>query len=211
MKRITSILLVLTAIIVPTFISCDDDKEPIETMYSGFMTGTTDSEGYIKTLKDDFGKLYTVTEKSEKLNPDAKYRVVASIAVDENLTARILQMVPAISYQAPEDSLVPDSMRVKDPVQIHSLYIGGGFLNINLGIKVAHEGTVHRLFYSHLDTTPGKVEFTIYHNAYGDEPVYTKQAYLSIPLSGYGLAQNDTVFLTAKGYEEDYAYSPVYK
>ena len=210
MKRIKSILLVLVAIVIPSFISCDDDKEPIETMYTGFMTGTTDSEGYIKNLKDDFGKNYTVTEKSEKLDPDAKYRIVASIAIDENLSARILQMAPTISYQAPEDSIIPDSMRVKDPVEIQSVYIGGGFLNIYMGIKVAKEGTVHRLFYSHLNT-PGKVQFTIYHNAYGDEPVYTKHTYVSIPLSGYGLATNDTVFLTAKGYEEDYVFKPVYK
>jgi len=209
MKRIAS-LLVLSVILLPALISCDDETEPIETMFSGFMTGQTDSEGYIKTLTDDYGTRYTVTEKSEKLDPNSKYRLVASVALDENLTARILQMAPAISFQAPEDSILPDSMRVKDPVEIHSLYIGGGFLNIYMGIKVAQEGTSHRLFYSHLNT-PGKVMFTIYHNAYGDEPVYTKHAYISIPLSGYGLAQNDTVFLNANGYKENYNYQLIYK
>lgn len=210
MKRNATILMILSAAVLPALVSCDEKKEPIETMFSGFMTGRTDSEGYIKSLKDDYGKNYKVTEKSEKLDPDSNYRLVASVAIDENLTARILQMAPAISYQAPEDSIIPDSMRVKDPVEIHSLYIGGGFLNIYMGIKVAKEGTAHRLFYSHLDT-PGKVKFTIYHNAYGDEPVYTKHAYVSIPLAGYGLGQNDTVFLSANGYQEDYDYKLIYK
>ena len=209
MKRIAS-LLILSVILLPAFVSCDDEKESVETMFSGFMTGKTDSKGYMKTLTDDYGKKYTVTESSEKLDPDSKYRIVASIAIDEKLNARILQMTPAISFKAPEDSILDDSLRVKDPVEIHSLYVGGGFLNIYMGIKVAQEGTSHRLFYSHLDT-PGKVMFTIYHNAYGDEPVYTKHAYLSIPLSGYGLEQNDTVFLSAKGYKEDYNYELIYK
>ncbi|MBR5706974.1 MAG: hypothetical protein IKX55_05320 [Bacteroidaceae bacterium] len=211
MKRITSLLLIMSAVLLPTLVSCDiEEKEPIETMYTGFMTGYTNSDGYIKSLKDDFGKQYTVIEESEKLDPNAKYRIVASLAVDEKLNARILQMAPTISYKAPEDSILADSLRVKDPVEINSLYIGGGFLNLYVGIKVAKEGTTHRLFYTHLDDTT-KLRFTIYHNAYDDEPVYTKYTYISIPLSGYGLSQNDTVSLTAKGYQKDYAYELIYK
>jgi len=210
MKRVASVSLILAAVIMPAFISCDDDKEKVETMFSGFMTGYTDAEGYITVLNDDFGKQYMVREKPEQLKPDTLYRIVASITLDENLTARILQMAPAISYVAPRDSIIPDSLRVNDPVEIQSLYIGGGYLNIHMGIKVAKEGTQHRLFYTRLDSTD-KLKFTIYHNAYGDGEVYTKHAYISIPLYGYGLAKNDTVSLSCKGYQEDYDYKLVYK
>lgn len=206
MKR-TVLLLTIAAILMPTVISCIEKGEKIETMVSGFMTGMTDSEGYVKTLKDDFGRQYTVNEKSEQLNPNTKYRLVTSLALDENLNARILQMVPAISYKAYEDSVNPD---FNDPVEIYSRYIGGGFLNINLGVKVSKEDAEHELFYSHVNT-PGKVEFTIYHNAHGDEPVYSKYAYISIPLFGYGLSKNDTVFLSAQGYKEDYDYELIFK
>ena len=192
------------------FISCDDDKEKVETMFSGFMTGYTDAEGYVTILNDDYGTQYMVSEKTDKLNPDTLYRLVASVALEENRTARILQMVPTISYIAPEDSLIPDTMRVKDPVKIESIYIGGGFLNVHVCIKVQKEGTKHGLLYSRLNT-PGKTSFTFYHNAYGDEPVYSKYAYVSIPLYGYGLAKNDTVFLSCKGFEEDYEYKLIYK
>jgi hypothetical protein len=210
MKRTTALLLTLTAVIALSVISCDNDKEKIETMYSGFVTGYTDSEGYVTVIKDDFGTEYMVSEKADKLKPDTMYRVVASVALDEKKTARILQMVPTISYYAPEDSIVPDSLHVTDPVEINSLYIGGGYLNIHLGIKVQAEGTQHRLFYTHLDSSD-KLKFTIYHNAYGDKPVYTKYAYMSIPLNGYGLAKNDTVFLSCKGYQEDYDYKLIFK
>lgn len=210
MKATSALLLTLAALSATAFISCDDDKEKVETMFSGFMTGYTDAEGYVTILNDDYGTQYMVSEKTDKLNPDTLYRLVASVALDENKTARILQMVPTISYKAPEDSIIPDSLHVQDPVEIHSLYIGGGYLNINMGIKVSKESAAHRLFYSHLDS-PGKLKFTIYHNAYGDQPVYTKYAYISIPLSGYGLAKKDTVFLSCKGYKEDYDYKLIFK
>lgn len=210
MKRTTALLLTLTSVITLTFVSCQEDREKTETMFSGFMTGYIDAEGYVTVIKDDFGMEYMVREKADKLNPDTTYRLVAAVALDENRTARILQMVQTISYRAPEDSIVPDSLHVTDPVEIHSLYIGGGYLNINLGIKVQTEKTHHRLFYAHLDSSD-KLKFTIYHNAYGDKPVYTKHAYMSIPLNGYGLAKNDTVFLSCKGYQEDYDYKLIFK
>ena len=210
MKRVLSIFLILTVALTPVIVSCDDDNEPVETMFSGFMTGYTDTEGYISVLNDDFGKQYMVNDKSEQLKPDTLYRLVATVSLDENQTAQIIQMVPTISYIAPNDSIIPDTMRATDPLEIQSLYIGGGYLNIHLGIKVKKEGTVHSLFYTRLSSS-GKLKFTFYHNAYGDEPVYTKYAYVSIPLYPYDLAKNDTVFLSCKGYQEDYDYKLIYK
>ena len=209
MKR-TALLLALTAILLPAVISCDEEENKIETMFSGFMSGYTDSEGYVTVLKDDYGVQYMVNEKSEQLRPDTLYRMVATVALDENKTARILQMEPTKSFYAPADSLVPDSVKVTDPVEIISMYLGGGYINIYLGVRVSKEKTVHRLLYTHKDSI-GRKKFTIYHNAYGDEPVYTKHAYLSIPLYGYGLAKNDTVFLSCNGYTEDYEREFIFK
>ena len=210
MKRFTPALLILTAVCMMALVSCEDEKEPVGTMFSGFMTGYTDSEGYMTVLNDDFGKQYMVREKSDKLRPDTMYRIVATVELDENKTALIHQMIPALSYVAPESSEIPDSMRVKDPVQIESAYIGGGYLNVNVIIKVKKEATKHSFRYAHLNI-PGRTEFTFYHNAYGDEPVYSKRAYVSIPLFGYGLTTNSKVFLSCKGYEEDYAIQLTYK
>ncbi len=210
MKR-TTMLLTLAAVAMAAVISCDPYREEkIETMFSGYMTGNTDSEGYVAVLTNDFGTQYMVREKSEKLVPDTTYRLVVSVALDEDLTARIIQMAPTISYRAPKDVIVPDSLRVKDPLEIISYYIGGGYLNVNLGIKVSKEDARHRLLYTYKDSL-GSPKFTIYHKAYGDEPVYTKHAYVSIPLYGYGLAKNDTVFLSSNGYKEAYDYTLVFK
>ena len=210
MKRTTTLLLIMAAVLTTAFISCEEDKEKIETMFSGFMTGNTDSEGYVAVLTNDYGTQYMVREKSEKLRPDTAYRLVASVALDENLTARIIQMAPTISYRAPLDNAMPDSLRVKDPLEIVSMYIGGGYLNINLGVKVSKEDSYHRILYTRKDSL-GNLKFTIYHNAYGDQPVYTKHAYISIPLYSYGLAKNDTVFLSCNGYTEDYERELIFK
>lgn len=210
MKKTLFLIITLLSLFIWSFMACDDEKEPVETMYSGFMTGYTDAEGYISVLNDDFGKQYMVSEKSEQLKSDTLYRLVASVALDEHLTARIIQMAPTISYVAPEDSIMSDTMRVKDPLEIQSLYIGGGYLNIYVGIKVQKEDTKHSILYTH-SKNKGQAAFKIYHNAYGDGQVYTKHAYISIPLHGYGLAKNDTVFLNCKGYQEDYEYELIYK
>ena len=209
MKRFKAIILLAAAVCLTAFISCKEEDE-VETMLSGFMTGYTDSDGYISVLNDDMGHQYMVSDETEKFTPDTLLRMVVAIELVENNSARILQKVFPIAYKAPEDSVINDSLRVKDPVQIESIYIGGGFLNLNLGVKVQKEGTKHKIGYTHLDT-PGKLSFTIYHNAYGDGQVYTKHAYLSIPLAGYGLGKNDTVFLSCKGYQEDYGYKLIYR
>lgn len=200
----------LAALVLMSFTSCDDEKEPIDTMYSGFMTGYTDSEGFISILNDDFGRQFMVSEKSDQMEPDTIYRLVASVALAENQTARILQTAPTISDKAIMDQLLPESMRSTDPVEIQGIYIGGGYLNINACVKVQKEGVKHSFVYSYRYTS-GKLRFKLYHNAYGDGQAYTKHVYISIPLLSYDLAKNDTVFLNCKGFEEDREYKVVYK
>jgi len=201
MKRIRTIVIMALAGLIIPFVACDDEAKDIETMTSGFMTGQTDSKGLITVLRDDFGKQYMVRETSDTLLPDTMLRVVTSIALDANGTARIIQVVRPMSYKAPEDSLINDTLKVKDPVQLYTAYIGGGFLNITLGVKVKKEMTVHMLGYTHLDAPA--TSFNFYHNAYGDGDVYTKNAYISIPLSFYGLNKNDTVSFYYKSFEGD--------
>ena len=209
MKRIAAIIVSAIAVIFSAS-SCKEDREKIETMMSGYMTGYTDSEGYFTVINDDMGNQYMVSERDKKHQPDTLLRVVATIALDERNTARIIQCVFPIANRAREESSLHDTLKKADPIEIQSLYIGGGFLNVNLGIRVQTEGTKHKIVYSYSDDSD-KLRFTIYHNAHDDKPVYTKKAYLSIPLSGYGLNKNDTVFLNCKGYEEDYEYKLIYK
>lgn len=210
MKRTDILMIAALTCAFALFAACDDEKKPIETMTSGFMTGYTDSEGFITLLKDDFGNEYTISEKKDTLIPDTAIRVVTSIALDNSGTARILQTLYPISYKAPEDSTINDTLKVKDPVKFYTAYIGGGYLNITLGIKVQKEGTKHLLAYTHLNAS-NAAAFTFYHNAFGDGELYTKNAYISIPLSFYGLQKNDTVSVSFNSYSGDSILNILYK
>ena len=208
MKKLTFLLFAATML---SFTACNEDREPIETMYSGFMTGYTDTQGYLYSLKDDFGRKFKVISGDEgKHKPDTLYRLVTSLAVDENDNAKLLQAVHAISYIAPLDSSIEDSLKVRDPMLLNTYYIGGGYLNLTLGVKVQTEGTKHDLRYTYSDQA-GKPLFHLYHNAYGDGQVYTKNAFVSIPLSTYGLEKNDTVLISYMSYDQDCLIKVIYK
>ena len=211
MKTIERIILLLSVVFALSFISCQKDSEPSETQFSGFMTGYTDSQGYFYLLKNDFGVKYSVEDKSQKYLPDTLYRMAATIALDSDSSAHILQIVPTISYRALSNSQIPVTLRKKDPLEIQSVYIGGGFLNIIAGTKVQKEDNNSGIpFYARMDNS-SKLKFTIYYDSGNEEPIYTKLIYISIPLSDYGLAKNDTVYLSCKGYDKDYSYKLVYK
>ena len=208
MKKTVCLLLAATVL---SFIACNEDREPIDTMYSGFMTGYTNSDGYLYLLKDDFGRQFQVVSGDEgKHKPDTLYRLVTSLAVNDNGKANLLQAVQALSYVAPQDTIIHDSLKVRDPLMVNTYYIGGGYLNLTLAIKVKTEGTRHSLLYTYSNAA-GKPLFRIYHNDYGDEPVYTKNAFVSIPLNKYSLSKNDTVLIIYMSYDQDCLLKLIYK
>ena len=210
MKRTCLLFIILTIIAVSLTACQEEEKKVIETMTSGFMTGYTNHDGQIYKLVDDFGEQYYITEKGKSFTPDSIYRLLTSIALKDNGTARILQLEKVPSYYAPEDSTLNDSVKVKDPLKIITAYIGGGYLNITIGIKVEKEHTKHKLGYSHMDDSL-YTSFTLYHNAFGDGQVYTKNTCVSIPLTNYALKKNDTVSISYNGYEGDSIMKLVYK
>ena len=209
MKRLARILSAVSLLTL-ALVSCEK-REPIDTMFSGFMTSHTDSQGYITSLVTDMGERYKVEYDKVRLMPDTIYRVVATLAIGADSTATIRQIVAPDSYKAPWENNVPAAMRVQDPVELISYYIGGGFLNIKVGIKVQDADSRHSVSYTRQYSNSGKLRFTIFHNAYNEAEMITKYLYMSIPLSQYGLHENDKVFLRCKGYEEDYDLELTYR
>lgn len=196
-----TIILLITAAIL-SLNSCKKERDTIDAMFSGFMTGYTDTQGYLTLVKDDFGGEYLITGQTTKHKPDTLYRLVATLSVNDNGSASILQVVSPLSLKAPNDTLIHDSLKVRDPMQLNTVYIGGGYLNMTLSVKVKKEGTKHSLLYTY-SSGSGMPVFNLYHNAYGDEQVYTKYAYVSIPLESFGLHKNDTVLISYRSYDED--------
>lgn len=209
-KRHSILLAVMAAFLAIAGISCSkDDEEEIPNFTTGFVTVYTDSDGLPSVLKNDYGRRYVIVGEEEPIKPDTLFRMMCSYAFNNDSTVRILQKVFAMANRAVElediDSIVKD-----DPVQINSMYIGGGFLNIMMGVRVLDAGKTHKLGMVHLGSQDSLI-FTVYHDADHDGQGTTRYAYVSMPLNGYGLNSGDTVFFKCKGYEKNYALKLVYR
>jgi len=216
MKKPSSQPLIL-GIMLAVLSSCSKDIEVIKAVSAGFVNCYTDSEGYVSVMSDDMGNSYMVNEKSEKLRPDTTYRMVCSYTFGESSTVKIDQMIPTYSgriagelnYMAMEESSFPKKNEMNDPVNIELAYPGSGYLNIRLGIKVGGKQSSHEFQVVHVNDSE-KVRFRVYHNAAGDDEGYTLNAYLSVPLTGFGLSRGDSIYLSSNGYDKDYNLVMVY-
>lgn len=202
-------LLILLALFTACLMSCQDEQEYVESQTLCFATAYTDHDGHIEVLKDDMGNEYMVNDSRWILEPDRTCRVVCVYTLSDNNVATIYGVAQPFTSEAVDESQVPSDSRVTDPIGVTSAYIGGGYLNMVLGIRVKNEESKHELLPVRMESD--SLVITLYHNAGGGTGVYTKTAYLCIPLSGYGLDKNDTVFLKYHGYEEDCNMSLIYR
>lgn len=193
-----------------SFISCEEN-EVLKAVSAGFVNCHTDSEGYVSVLTDDMGNRYMVTNKGEQLLPDTTYRMVCAYTFSDSGSITIDQMIPTycgriagvLNYNAMEERDFPYLKEMKDPVNIELAYPGSGYLNIRIGVKVGDKQSSHEFQVVHNDYSE-RVSFTIYHNAHTDAEGYTLNAYLSVPLSDFGLSKGDSIYLSSKGYDKDY-------
>jgi len=214
MRRLPIFVYLLMACLMPFASSCSEKADDeIPPLVSGFFTAHSGKDGIIDYVIDDFGKRYEIT-KSRNLAPNTITRVVCTLELDDTdplkePRGRITSLLYPMSNEAPSDIQLHDSLKTKDPVKIVSSYIGGGYLNVHLEIMVSKEDAYHSLNYCRRTSYPNPT-FKIYHNAHGDSPVYTKKAYLSIPLSS--ASKNDTICLKAYGADQKkYEIKHVYK
>lgn len=210
MRKTARLLAAALVCILFSTTACNKDEKPVKNFLTGFVSAYTDSNGYLSVLVDDFGKRYPVGDRINTQAPNASYRLVVLAEMGSDSTLYNLQIIQPIATPATEDNMMADSAKVRDPLEVTGAYIGGGFLNITLKIKTQQEKKTHYLDYSH-KIKHGVHTFKIYHNAYGDKPIYTRDGYLSIPLRSYGLHKNDTVSVSYMGYDGDCVLKVVYR
>lgn len=208
MKQRVLVLTVLFAAFLAA--GCSKENEPMPAQLTGFVTGYSGTDGYLATLRDDFGNEYKVTNRINAFVSNTSFRYVVRANLDGNGNASIYQLIDPIAHKAIEDHTLNDTLRVKDPLKIVSAYIGGDHLNIVMQIKTRYEAYYHFLEYTH-KIKNGNCYIKFYHNAFNDEPVYTRDAFLSIPLESYNLHQNDTVAVKYPSSDGDRIIKLVYK
>lgn len=206
------ILLLTVLVLIP---SCKKDEDDIPLYISGFFTASTDSKAHIYKLTDDMGNVYDVENDDLIIDHDSgkpayatMVRIVATVYAGNDGKYVLASKTAPISSTALE--YIPDKMKGRDPIKLKGIYIGGGHLNVVLGMMTENEENIHDLYYM-LKNDSKHIRFKLYHNAHNDNPVYTQNVYLSIPLATYNLQKNDTVLFSYKSFEGDCVETLVYR
>lgn len=209
--------------LVGLFCSCDilseEDGEYVSSYISELATVWTDSKGNISLLQNDKDERFIISDTamandcflyaspiSIRLMPDASYRMICYYEKNDN-QAQILGMNYVLSKRATPTSEFAGRTIIQDPVEVQSIWISGGFLNIIVRINILNKQ--HELF-SIKQSNTSKTIFSLYHDDHNDDYGYFRNTCLSIPLYDYDLNQGDTVYFNCKGYNKDYNFSMVY-
>jgi len=201
---------IISALVLLSTAACDNDSDEYVSTLDGFTTCYTDSNGQIDVLCDDMGGRYMVADNDFTIKADTALRLVCSYSIGENDIVTVHNCLVPFSEKLHDIAGVTPKSIVWDPFEVQTAYIGSGHLNLRLALKVKNEESKHSLLPVVLESEDSVIVSFI-HDAKGQDPVYTKTAFASIPLDGLGLHKNDTVFFKYKGYEEDHVLKLPYR
>lgn len=170
----------------------DDDADALPSYTAVLAEAITDRGGHIRTLRDDNGRIWTITNVDTTSvspnTPDSLYRVRAWVIPDdaEPLHLKVIRLDWLFSYKPQRFA----NMMVKhDPVENVSATITPRYVNMRLAIR-ASKIEAHRYGFveeSILKDTDGTKTLTIslYHDNGGDTASYTVEDVFSCPIYPY--------------------------
>ena len=169
---------------------CANDDYVFPPVKKEFVTVTTDSRGLLDALQPDRGDLLPVENDhtAAVLTPDTVLRMVANYEVTPEHRAVVYGMARALSpVPQPRHSKVFEQGIKTDPVQVESVWMGRGYLNMVLLVKV--RTALHYFhFVEEQAAETGEcldVTLSLYHDDGGDREGYTQRVYASVPLHHY--------------------------
>ncbi len=177
------LLFIIYCLLFLPLVSCSSDQEEAEDAFPSLITemallevGETTSN---ITMYTDSGKKYRVAGELEGLKPRTWGRGLFGYVLQDASTVevRTLQNVPVL----PNSSELSPLKR--DPVDVVSAWMGGGFVNIHLQKKT--KGGDHTWGFildgSYANTAGGTTyEVSLYHDQSGDPTAYSMDVYFSI-------------------------------
>ena len=196
MKRVVPIVFSLFFLTILS--SCNKDMEETDNIVTGFVTVWTDTEGKVTVLQDDFGNRYMANDKDNHKAPaDTMLRVISLYTINADSTiATVLETINILSNRATDISECENNEIKQDPVEVQSVWVSGGYLNAVIGISV--HNIPHILFMVADTTQNNSLTFSLYHDRNADPLGATRNAYISVPLDGYGLEKGDSIFFSCK-------------
>lgn len=198
-------LWMLLATAAVTAASCGEDEYYYPSVKLEYLTGYTDAEGMLSSVRTDDGQVYPVSAGAEDLrtSPDSLLRFISNYAVEQTSggspAVRLYGVGRVVAPEPRPASAFKDGVHT-DAVQVGSIWMGWNYLNILLEVK-AGQGThtfgfVEDAYVAGAAGGESSVRLTLYHNSGDDVPAYTQRAYLSVPLSRYAAGGVEQVSLS---------------
>lgn len=236
MKKYIRTLLVFSVLFAFTFgfASCsDDDGYSLDKRWENIVTvNKIDDNTYDFTL-DNGDKLWVAAPVGLNLKPKYSRAIINyTILSDERgeydhyvkLNGFYDVLTKGVIY-IPEDNEVKQDSIGNDPIKVHSIWQGGGYLNIGFGYNTG-ETKSHMLNLVSADPELSKeddvVKLEFRHNKSGDPEKYGVKGYVSFDLSPYKIPGRDKVTFEIsakdfgssgeiKTYKVEYKYGEVQK
>lgn len=210
-KRQSLSAIVAFVAVLLTAISCSDDEKTMAPYVEELACLVTDANGQAVSFISDNGATYGLSNTVSGLRPDSTYRVLALFTKDT--VQHTVWLTDYARVLAPEPAAYKAQAAVYDPVGITSVWKGGGYVNLHLALKATYSGT-HYFGFNLLNTTtsPSGVRTAhvkLIHSQNNDPLYYTREGYLSMPLSK--LSQNfsagtDSVSLAVETFDGEKKY-----
>lgn len=205
----------LTNILCVAFVVClvacsdgdDDGGEYIPPYITDFLVASTDADGKVVSVRLDDGTTHNVASQQVDLErKDTLFRCMATYTLEKGKNLKLYGIQPVFSYKpykATSIYMIIDgqtyqdvSLLPRDPMKIISMWKGGGYLNLHLGLMTTHQG-VHQ--YVFCEDSVGHYSLLHQRPAY-DGSAYTENVYLSMPIPE-GL---ESFTFTVRTYDGDY-------
>ena len=178
----------------------NDDEETMPAYKIDLVEANTDHDGKVVSVRFDNGATYTVAQEISAEKADTTYRCMCTYAIDANQKLSVYGL--SHIFSARPRSRADFKTVAYDPVNLTSCWKSGGYLNLRIGLLTTDEGS-HRFGFCEDSVVTRndcrKVFFTLLHGRpEEDAESYTKDVFLSIPISDYHC---DSVCLRVQTYD----------
>lgn len=175
--------------------ACDDDDYYYPSVKLEFVTVQSGEDGSVQTLIPDKGEPLPVSKDltGSSITPNSSKRVLTNyeqVLSDGKKTAKIYALQSPITPEPHSKDEAPYNDKiVTDPVNMTSIWMGREYLNLILSVKA--RGNAQQVFgmieeeVVKKNDTEKEVTLLLYHDVNGDEELYKRRAYISVPLAKY--------------------------
>lgn len=200
MNKILQIIPILCVLLIQ---GCKNDNDYVyPAVKLEFVTLGTGTGGELSQLVTDFGEVYLVNndKTNTRLEANKFYRAVCNYqplskpSANEYGTTDIYALTGA--YCGMTIPAVNMSGKIKtDPVTVHKIWKRGNFINMELTMLAKDQQHDFAYIEEGFETGTKNVVVKLHHDSHGDDPAYTKTAYMSLQLSEFRAMDADSVVM----------------